>query len=69
MNPTGDGRLADSMHRHSGVGLKPGTSFGGGRGGAIAPLNLKNSDFFVFLHTIFFIHILPPPHLGSRSKF
>jgi len=44
---------------------------GGGRAGGglhLFSLNLKNSDFFVFLHTIFF-HILPPLPLGSRSKF
>jgi len=27
----------------------------GGAGGAFPPVNLKNSEFFVFLHTIFFI--------------
>jgi len=42
----------------------PGTLFGG-RGGQ-TPLILKNSDYFVFLPTIFFYYILPP--LGNWSK-
>jgi len=38
---------------------------GGEKGGAhLTPHEI--SDFFVFLHTQFFLHILPP--LGSRSK-
>jgi len=53
--------LSDYKSHHIHYIFTSATSLGGGAGG-VAPLNFKNSEFLVFLHTKFvFFHILPPP--------